>query len=96
MLPPEKSGGPERFAASVTGNLACVSFFPQGDTLLTPALPECNSQTIWIANRWLLPAPGAPMLMIGSSKKLTSVPLKFAQAVPLVPESVAELPARDD
>ena len=93
VLPPAKSGGPERFAADVTGNLACVSFFPQGDTLLTPALPECNSQTSWIANRWLLPAPGAPMLLIGSSNKLTAVPESFAQAVPLVDESVAELPA---
>ncbi len=95
VLPPAKSGGPERFAADVTGNLACVSFFPQGDTLLTPALPECNSQTSWIANRWLLPAPGAPMLLIGSSSLLASVPESFAEAVPLVEESQAELPPRD-
>ena len=93
VLPPAQSGGPERFAADVTGNLACVSFFPQGDTLLTPALPECNSQTSWIANRWLLPAPGAPMLLMGSSTRLTSVPEAFAKAVPLVDESIAELPA---
>ena len=92
VLPPAKSGGPERFAADVTGTLACVSFFPQGDTLLTPALPECNSQTSWIANRWLLPAPGAPMLLIGSSQRLSSVPESFAKAVPLVEESAAELP----
>lgn len=93
-LPPANSGGPERFAADVTGNLACVSFFPQGDTLLTPALPECNSQTSWIANRWLLPAPGAPMLLIGSSQQLAAVPASFGAAVPLVDEEAAELPTR--
>lgn len=96
VLPPAKAGEPERFAAEVTGNLACVSFFPQGDTLLTPALPECNSQTSWIANRWLLPAPGAPMLFMGSSERLAAVPDAFAEAVPFVEESVAELPKRDD
>ncbi|MFT6830591.1 MAG: hypothetical protein ACJAZN_000745 [Planctomycetota bacterium] len=90
ILPPAKDGGAERFAADVTGNLACVSFFPQGDTLLTPAQPECESQTSWIANRWLLPAPGAQMLMIGSSNVLAGVPDAFADAVPLIPVDAAD------
>ncbi|QDV08725.1 hypothetical protein Poly30_42780 [Planctomycetes bacterium Poly30] len=90
MLPPAKDGLPERFAADVTGNLACVSFFPQGDTLLTPALPECESQTSWVANRWLLPAPGAPMLLMGSTEQLAAVPESFELAVPLIPPGDAD------
>lgn len=84
VLPPAKNGGVERFAAQVTGNLACVSFFPQGDTLLTPAMPECSSQTSWVANRWLMPAPGASMLMIGSPLELSGVPDGLAAGVPMI------------
>ena len=58
MVESEQQGGPERFAAKATGNLMCVSFFSQGDTLLTTAIPECVSQTAWIPNGWLMPEPG--------------------------------------
>lgn len=90
MLDGEREGEAARFAAKATGNLMCVSFFSQGDTLLTTALPECVSQTAWIPNGWLMPTPGAPALVIASAEPLESVPESLRDALPLVPE-----PTRD-
>lgn len=86
MVESEQQGGPERFAAKATGNLMCVSFFSQGDTLLTTAIPECVSQTAWIPNGWLMPEPGAGVLLIASSTPLERVPDSLRDALPLVPE----------
>lgn len=87
MVEGEREGDPERFAAQVTGNLMCVSFFSQGDTLLTTALPECVSQTAWIPNGWLMPGPGSPVLLIASATPLEAVPAGLRDAVPFVPEA---------
>lgn len=86
MVEAEQEGGPERFAAKATGNLMCVSFFSQGDTLLTTAIPECVSQTAWIPNGWLMPEPGAPVLLIASPRPLETVPDSLRDALPLAPE----------
>ena len=40
----------ERFIADLEGNLINLSFFYQGNTLLTASLPQCVEQTIWVAN----------------------------------------------
>src|SRR5262245_9911080 len=56
-----KAGAQESFLADVEGNLVNLSFFFQGNTLLTSALPECMEQTIWAANEWLLPERGQPV-----------------------------------
>ena len=45
-----REGEPEVFVADLEQNLICLSFFFQGNTLLTAARPECEAQTIWIAN----------------------------------------------
>src|SRR5438552_5110248 len=52
---PGQKSAQELFAADVEGNLVNISFFEQGNTLLTGALPQCLSQTIWQTNAWLVP-----------------------------------------
>ncbi len=74
--------GPGRFAAKVTGNLACITFFSQGDTLLTTARAECAAQTNWYPNGWLLPAVGSGVLFMASMAPLEGVPAAFLDAVP--------------
>jgi len=56
-----KKDQPESFLADVEGNLINLSFFFQGNTLLTSAIEECFEQTIWAANEWLLPERGQPV-----------------------------------
>lgn len=85
-IPGRNPGDAERFAAQAAGNLLCVSFFSDGDTLLTTALPECVSQTAWIPNGWLMPQPGSEVLLIASSAPLDRVPSSLESALPLVPE----------
>lgn len=62
--------GPETFAAALNGNLINVSFFKEGFTLLTTALPECVDQSAWLANAWLLPARGSEVRLIFSKDRL--------------------------
>src|SRR5262245_27911450 len=69
-----KPGAPESFVADVDGNLVNLSFFFQGNTLLTAALPECYEQTIWAANEWLLPEAGAPLLLVFARTPLATLP----------------------
>ncbi|MEL6715778.1 MAG: hypothetical protein AAFP86_18500, partial [Planctomycetota bacterium] len=89
MVPGQREGDAERFAATATGNLVCTTFFTDGDTLLTTAVPECTSQTIWFPNNWLLPARGSELLFIASRTELERVPVAFADTVPFVPEPAA-------
>lgn len=85
-IPGRNPGDAERFAAQAAGNLLCVSFFSDGDTLLTTALPECVSQTAWIPNGWLMPQSGSEVLLIASLTPLDRVPSSLESALPLVPE----------
>lgn len=77
-----KPGAPEAFVADVDGNLINLSFFFQGNTLLSAALPECEEQTIWAANEWLLPEMGAPVRLFFARAPLAA----------LTPEQIARLP----
>lgn len=77
-----KPGAPESFVADVDGNLINLSFFFQGNTLLSAALPECEEQTIWAANEWLLPEMGAPVRLFFARAPLAA----------LTPEQIASLP----
>ena len=61
---------PEVFVADVEQNLVNVTFFPEGNTLITAALPECIDQSIWIANPWLVPERGALVLVVFSRERL--------------------------
>ena len=83
-----KPGDPESFLADVEGNLVNLSFFFQGNTLLTAALPECYEQTIWAANEWLLPETGAPLLLVFARAPLESVPADLRARLPEVPAGV--------
>lgn len=78
---------PKRFAASATGNLMCITFFSQGDTLLTMAVPECASQVDWVPNQFLLPERGTEILVIASSKQLEVVPDSLRKALPFAAET---------
>lgn len=80
-----RRSGEESFAAALEGNLVNVSFFSQGNTLLTAARPECLSQQSWLPNAWLLPERGAPVLLLFSRERLERPPASLAPHVPTVP-----------
>ena len=71
---------PEVFAAAVNGNLINVSYFREGHTLLTTAMPECVDQSAWLANAWLLPQRGSEVRLIFSKQRL---PLGFDKSATL-------------
>jgi len=79
-----RSGGEQLFAATAEGNLACISFFSAGSTLLTAALPECVAQSSWLPNGWLLPPVGAEVLLIASRAPLLVSPPSMESAIPVV------------
>lgn len=78
----ERPSGEEAFAAGVEGNLINVSFFPQGNTLLTGALPECLNQTTWLPNAWLLPPRGSTVFLVLSRERLEELPASLAERLP--------------
>lgn len=73
MLRP-RPGKPEEFAADLEGNMVSIAFFEQGNTLLTGALPECEIQTSWQSNYWLLPERGSPVEIVFAREKLDTCP----------------------
>jgi hypothetical protein len=74
----------EAFLAEVTGNLINLAFFFQGDTLLTGALEECNEQTIWAANEWLLPPTGARVSLVFARRPLAVAPPLLVPTLPVL------------
>lgn len=79
-----KPGQPESFLADVEGNLINLSFFFQGNTLLTSAVEECFEQTIWAANEWLLPERGQPVRLFFARTPLERLTPAWAAALPEV------------
>ena len=77
-----REGEPEVFLADVEGNLVNISFFFQGNTLLTAAIEECLEQTIWVANAWLVPPAEQPVRLF-FARELVSEP---------APEWIDDLP----
>ena len=88
MIEGREPGDPEQFAATVTGNLMCITFFSQGDTLLTMAVPECASQVDWVPNQFLLPERGSEVMVIASSTQLDVVPEGVRGALPFATETI--------
>jgi hypothetical protein len=82
-------GGEQVYAATAEGNLVCISFFSQGNTLLTAALPECVAQTSWLPNAWLLPPAGSDVLFVASRAPITEVPESLRDAIPTVAPEAA-------
>jgi hypothetical protein len=74
MLKLRSDAGQEAFAADLEGNLVTIAFFEQGNTLLTGALPECEDQTIWQANFWLLPQRESPVELVFARERLEHCP----------------------
>ena len=81
--------GEEVFAADWEGNLIALSYFQQGNTLLTAAVPECLSQTIFTPNTWLLPETRSEVMLVFSHARLTELPSRFRDALPVNGDSVA-------
>jgi len=86
MVRTRGSEAKELFAADIEGNLVNISFFEEGNTLLTCALPECLKQTIWLANGWLLPQRGSPLHLILAREVLATLPPSMEKGLPEVPE----------
>ena len=76
-----REGEPEVFVADLEQNLVNVSFFYQGNTLITAALPECQTQTIWLANSWLLPERGSPVTLVFSRSPMSALPAGWESVV---------------
>ena len=74
--------GQEVFAADIYQNVINVSFFSEGYTLLTGALPECIEQTIWMANGWLVPQRGSPVRLVFSREPLEGLPAGLRELLP--------------
>lgn len=74
----------QAFAADLEGNLVNIAFFEQGNTLITCALPECLSQSIWLPNAWLLPARGSAVDFIFSRQRLASPPADLEARLPVL------------
>ena len=77
-----RKGGPEVFLADEEQNLINLTFFTEGNTLITAALPECETQTIWRANDWMLPPRGQPVRLILAHHALDRVPESFLASLP--------------
>jgi hypothetical protein len=73
---------PPAFAAGLEGNLINISFFAQGNTLITGALPECVNQTTWLPNAWILPPTGSDVLVIFARERLGALPESMDALLP--------------
>ncbi len=76
--------GNEVFAADAEQNLVNVSFFRAGHTLLTPSLPECIEQSIWVANAWLVPPREAAVELVFAREPLAALPPEWEESLPVV------------
>ena len=81
MLPAQDGAG-EVFAADVYQNLINVSWFSDGATLLTGALPECLEQTIWMSNAWILPERGSGVRLVFARERLAAPPAALVALLP--------------
>ena len=89
MVRPDPDGE-EVFAADWEGNLIALSFFQQGNTVLTASVPECVSQTIFLPNTWLLPASRSQVMLVFSRERLTELPSSLGDALPVHAPSAGE------
>ena len=95
FLMPTQKDAPARFAASMEGNLINIAFFRKPSALLTTAVEECDKQSNWLANSWLLPEPGSEMRLVFSKAPLTEVPTTIGRLLPKLPAQEAEPPSED-
>jgi hypothetical protein len=84
FLPSKDPSEPPLFAADAEGNVINLAYFQSGHTLLTAALDDCEDQSIWIANPWLLPARGATVRLVFAREPLAALPAAWAESLPVV------------
>ncbi len=89
-LKPEE---PEVFLADIEGNLVNLSFFFQGNTLVTASLEECLEQAIWVANAWLVPPRGEPVRLFFARGPMSGLEPAWAAELPEVKGMESEPPA---
>jgi len=89
MVRPDPDGE-EVFAADWEGNLIALSFFQQGNTVLTASVPECVSQTIFLPNTWLLPESRSQVMLVFSRERLVELPSSLGDALPVHAPSAGE------
>jgi hypothetical protein len=77
-----RANEPEVFVADAEGNLINLSFFFEGNTLLTAALDECIEQTIWAANAWLVPPRGEPVRLFFSRDPIPRLEPQWLEKLP--------------
>jgi hypothetical protein len=92
MVRPDPDGE-EVFAADWEGNLIALSYFQQGNTLLTAAVPECISQTIFTPNTWLLPETRSEVMLVFSRDRISELPSSLRDGLPVNGDSA---PAGED
>ncbi len=87
-----KPDAPEVFVADQSQNLVNLSFFYTGDTLVTAALPECEEQTIWVGNTWILPERDQEVSLLFTRDVLASLPPDWDEELPVVQTPPADDP----
>jgi hypothetical protein len=93
FLPPEHEGEPPLFAADAEANLINLAYFQAGHTLLTAALDDCEDQSIWVGNPWLLPRRGTTVRFVLARTPLSAAPAAWATSLPVVaPGEAADAP----
>jgi hypothetical protein len=94
MVPEGPDSEGEVFAADVYRNLVNVSFFSDGYTLVTGALPECLEQTIWMLNGWLVPDRHAPVRLFFSRRRMDGLSVDLVETLPVLPR-LDDAPEKD-
>lgn len=84
LVRPRQNAAQEEFAADLEGNLVNIAFFEQGNTLMTAALPECLTQTIWMTNYWIVPPRESEVEIVFSRERLAALPPDLEQSLPVV------------
>ncbi len=77
-----RSDEPEVYMADAEQNLINLAFFTEGNTLCTASLAECEIQTVWSANSWMLPPPGESVRLVLSHERLDSIPSLLSKDLP--------------
>jgi hypothetical protein len=64
----------EVYLPDMEGNLISVFFFGNDKEIVSTALDDAVFDTIWLANKWLVPERGTPVQLITSRKPLDGLP----------------------
>jgi hypothetical protein len=86
----------EVFVADLEGNVVNLTFFFDGNTLVTASDPECLAQSIWIANLWLVPPRESEVLLVFARAPLERLPAAWEAALADVSEAAPATPDETD